>query len=186
MTKRIDDVIFENLISNDVYARKVLPFLKSEYFGQRPYRIVFDLINEYFMQYNKLPTQLALTVDSDKLVDVPKDEMDAVQEIIGSLKPSVADEEWLLNSTEKFCKDRAIYNAIMDSIKIIEGKDKKRSVDSLSHLMEEAISVTFDKSVGHDYIMDAKERYEYYHSPQNKIPFDLELFNKITKGGVSK
>jgi len=185
MSDRIETVILSNLVANEDYARKVLPFLQSEYFHERPDQLVYGLIHGYFSKYNTLPSKTALTIDADSL-SIPQGEADAVQEIIHDFDGPSKETEWLLTNTEKFCKDQSVYNAIMQSIQILEGKDKTRSTDSLPSLLQEAISVSFDKSVGHDYMGDVDARYDFYHQKESKVPFELSMFNKITKGGVWK
>lgn len=182
---RIETVILSNLIQNEEYSRQVIPFLKSDYFHQRPDRQVYDLISTYFDKYNKVPSQTALIIDAEDL-QINKEEFDNVNEIISGLTDKEPDGSWLIEKTEKFCRDKSVYNAIMQSISIIEGKDKQYSTEALPALLQEAINVSFDKSVGHDYSEDAESRYDFYHHKEDKIPFDLEMFNKITKGGIPR
>ena len=184
---RLETTILKNLIYNEEYTRKVLPFLSVNYFQEREDKILYEKINEYINQYNALPTQEALAIELDK--SPLKDE-----EFQNSLKllESITNENdeanisWLLDSTEKFCQDKAIYNAVVESISILDEKGgDKRDKGSIPDILSDALSVSFDPHVGHDYFLDADERYEFYHRIEEKIPWDLEFFNRITKGGLS-
>ena len=184
---RLETTILKNLIYNEEYTRKVLPFLSVNYFQEREDKILYEKINEYINQYNALPTQEALAIELDK--SPLKDE-----EFQNSLKllESITNENdeanisWLLDSTEKFCQDKAIYNAVVESISILDEKGgDKRDKGSIPDILSDALSVSFDPHVGHDYLLDAEERYEFYHRIEEKIPWDLEFFNRITKGGLS-
>ena len=184
---RLETTILKNLIYNEEYTRKVLPFLSVNYFQEREDKILYEKINEYINQYNALPTQEALAIELDK--SPLKDE-----EFQNSLKllESITNENdeanisWLLDSTEKFCQDKAIYNAVVESISILDEKGgDKRDKGSIPDILSDALSVSFDPHVGHDYLFDAEERYEFYHRIEEKIPWDLEFFNRITKGGLS-
>ena len=184
---RLETTILKNLIYNEEYTRKVLPFLSVNYFQEREDKILYEKINEYINQYNALPTQEALAIELDK--SPLKDE-----EFQNSLKllESITNENdeanisWLLDSTEKFCQDRAIYNAVVESISILDEKGRNtRDKGSIPDILSDALSVSFDPHVGHDYFLDADERYKFYHRIEEKIPWDLEFFNRITKGGLS-
>ena len=184
---RLETTILKNLLYNEEYTRKVLPFLSVNYFQEREDKILYEKINEYINQYNALPTQEALAIELDK--SPLKDE-----EFQNSLKllESITNENdeanisWLLDSTEKFCQDRAIYNAVVESISILDEKGRNtRDKGSIPDILSDALSVSFDPHVGHDYLLDAEERYEFYHRIEDKIPWDLEFFNRITKGGLS-
>jgi len=184
--KRIEEVILSNTVNDELYARRVLPFLQEDYFHDRRDREVFKLINGHFVQYNELPNITTLTIDADK-VQCNKDEHDQILEIISGLDHVSTDkQQWLIERTEKFCKEKAIHNAIMRSITILDGKDKQYTEDALPSLLAEAISVSFDKSVGHDFYDDAEKRYDYYHMKEDRLPFDLSMFNKISKGGIPR
>ena len=184
---RLETTILKNLIYNEEYTRKVLPFLSVNYFQEREDKILYEKIDEYINQYNTLPTQEALAIELDK--SPLKDE-----EFQNSLKllESITNENdeanisWLLDSTEKFCQDKAIYNAVVESISILDEKGgDKRDKGSIPDILSDALSVSFDPHVGHDYFLDADERYKFYHRIEEKIPWDLEFFNRITKGGLS-
>ena len=182
----IQTVILRNLITNDDFTRKVIPFLRKEYF-EGSHRIVFDKILEFVGKYNKLPTPESLNVELDESFLNDQQFSDAagvVQEI--SAPAENPDSEWLLEHTEKWCQDRAIHLAIMKSISIIDGKDPEMTKNALPELLSEALSVGFDTNVGHDYLANGEERYDFYHQVEDKIPFDLDRFNEITKGGLPK
>tara|TARA_B100001113_G_scaffold282957_1_gene238000 strand:+ start:696 stop:2066 length:1371 start_codon:yes stop_codon:yes gene_type:complete len=172
------------LIHNENYCRKVLPFIKSEYFSNRSERVVFEEINKFLEKYNSLPTKETLTIGIDNRKDINDDEYKKIVEVITSLDKTEVDLQWLHDETEKFCKDKAIYNAVLDGIKIIDGKDKDRTPEAIPSILSEALGVAFDLSVGHDYVEDGLDRYEFYHKKEEKIQFDLDYFNKITKGGL--
>ena len=182
----IQTVILKNLITNDDFTRKVIPFLRKDYF-EGSHRIIFDKILEFVSKYNKLPTVESLKVDlSEELINNSQfaEAAGVVNEIVNiTEKPDL---EWLLNHTEKWCQDRAIHLAIMKSISIIDGKDPELTKNALPELLSEALSVCFDNNIGHDYLLNGEERYDFYHMVEDKIPFDLERFNEITKGGLPK
>ena len=181
---RIERTILANLITNEPYVRKVLPFLKPEYFHDGSEKLVFASISEAISKYNKLPSLEQVIIDLNEKHNIPEPEFKSAVDILENLSPDVSDIDWLVDATEKFCKDKAIYNAIADGIQIIEGKDKKRTPDALPSLLSEALSVTFDPNVGHDYFNQADDRFEFYHRTEERIPFNLKLFDAITKGGL--
>ena len=180
---RIETTILSNLIHNEEYTRKVIPFLNQEYFSDFIERNIFSTINSYVQKYNNSPDIEALNIDLQR-VTFNEDQYNSVQEYLTTLKPSEVDFQWLLDETEKWCKDRAIYNAIFKGIQIIDGKDKQQSPEAIPDILIEALGVSFDTHVGHDYIEQSSERYDFYHTVEEKVPFDLEFFNKITKGGM--
>ena len=185
MNSRIERVILENLLSNEIYTRKVIPFLKEEYFQIKEERILYKLISEFILKYNNLPTKDIVCVDLTNDKSVSQMEHDNIVDMVEELNATnKQDEEWLLNETEKFCKDKSIYNAILESIHIIDGKSSSKTKEALPSILSDALAVCFDTNIGHDYIKDAEKRYEFYHTLEKKIPFDLEFFNDITKGGV--
>ena len=184
MDQTIERTTLTNLISNEDYARVVLPFLKGEYFDVREEKIIFEEICKFPEKYNKIPTQVSLEIEVGERKDLNETEHKEIIKIIKTLSPVEVDFQWLIDTTEKFCKDKAIYNAIVDGISIIDGKDKKRTVDSLPSLLTDALSVSFSDAIGHDYLVDFDERYSYYHTVEERIPFDLDFFNRITKGGL--
>ena len=181
---KIEQIILRNVLTNEPYMRKVLPFLQPEYF-QGVYNLLFKEAGRYVGKYNSLPTSDELRVEVDNSDKFNDDQYQAAMEIIPMLfEQEPADEKWLYDTTEKWCQDRAIHNAIMESISIIDGKHKTLTKNALPDLLQKALSVTFDPSVGHDYIEDVEKRYDFYHMDEERIPFDLDYFNTITKGGL--
>tara|TARA_B100001113_G_scaffold278073_1_gene232741 strand:- start:851 stop:2176 length:1326 start_codon:yes stop_codon:yes gene_type:complete len=168
-----------------VYARKVLPFIRDEYFEERTDRVVFQQIAEYVKSYDGLPTKEVLHIEAEKRDDLTQDEFSLVENLIDALHESTSERAWAQDTTESWCKERAIYLALMKSIQIADGQDEKHSNDAIPDILKDALSVGFDQHIGHDYIDDSEGRYEYYHRKENKIEFDLEMFNKITAGGIS-
>ena len=185
MTERVPLTILRNLLHNESYTRKVLPFVQPEYFEERSDRVVFEEISSFLKNYDSLPTKEVLHIEVEKRTDLAGDEFTLSDQLIGSLDPVDSDKEWIVDTTEKWCKERAIYLALMESIKIADGQDEKKGADSIPSILSDALSVGFDTAVGHDYIDDSKDRFAYYHRVENKTPFDLEYFNKITSGGLS-
>ena len=180
----IERTTLTHLIYNEEYTRKVLPFIKKEYFTNRSERIVFEEIEKFLDKYNSLPTKETLTIGVDNRKDINDEEYKKIVDIISTLDNTDVDIQWLHDETEKFCKDKAIYNAVLDGIKIIDGKDKNRTPEAIPTILSEALNVAFDLSVGHDYVEDGLNRYDFYHKKEEKIAFDLDYFNKITKGGL--
>lgn len=179
----IEQKILSNLVNNEQYFRKAIPFLKGDYFQDRSVRVVFELIDEYTKKYSKQPTVEALVIDLEEKA-LSQEEIDNVKKQIEELEPAPSkDEQWLLDQTEKFCQDKAIYNAIMSSIHILDGKTDK-SKGAIPQILSDALAVSFDAHIGHDFLEDYNSRYEFYHRKESRIPFDLEYFNKITKGGI--
>ncbi len=184
MSQTIERTTLTQLVSNEQYARKVLPFMKSDYFADRTERTVFEEIAKFVDKYNTIPTQTSLEIEVSARKDLNGEDFKKVIEIIQSMEFSDVDFDWLVNTTEQFCKDKAVYNAIVEGISIIDGKDKKRGPDAIPSILTDALAVGFDNRVGHDYLLDAESRYDYYHKVEEKIPFDLDFFNRITKGGL--
>ena len=183
--KTIERTALSELISNENYARKVLPHMKVDYFSDRSERIVFEEIQKFVEKYNTLPNKTSIEIEIDTRRDLNEQDVKAVIDVVKSLeKDDDANLEWLVETTEKFCKDKAVYNAIVEGIQIIDGKDKNRNVDAIPSILTDALAVGFDNSVGHDYLLDAESRFEFYHTVEEKIPFDLDFFNRITKGGL--
>ena len=182
----IENTILSNLISNEDYGRKTIPYLRAEYFADNEQRAIFNLIDEYVKKYNKFPNKEALSVDLHELDNLTDHQFASIQSKIDGLNATDVNQEWLLDNTEKFCQDKAIYNAIMDSIKILDDKTGKTSKGMIPEVLTKALSVSFDTHIGHDFIDDSDSRYEFYHRTEVRIPFDLEYFNKITKGGTPK
>ena len=184
MSQTIERTTLTQLVTNEQYARKVLPFMKSDYFADKTERTVFEEIAKFVDKYNKIPTQTSLEIEVSGRKDLNEEEFKKVVAVIKTLESTDVDFDWLVNTTEQFCKDKAVYNAIVEGISIIDGKDKQRGPDAIPSILTDALAVGFDNRVGHDYLMDSDDRFEYYHTIEEKIPFDLEFFNRITKGGL--
>ena len=180
----VELLVLRSLLHNEDYARKVIPFVKGDYFEQPSQKIVFEEVSSFIEEYDQLPSKEALYIEVEKRNDVNEESYKNIKELIGVLDDSPSDEEWLVNTSEKWCRDRAIYMALMESIKLADGQDDKRGRDAIPSILSDALAVSFDNNVGHDYFQDYEARYESYHKKEDKIPFDLEYFNKITKGGI--
>lgn len=183
---RIEQTILSNLLADEHYCRKVIPFLKKEYFSEKKEQIIIEEILKFFSQFNKTATKEILSIEVSNRTDLSDKELSDLEAHIGAIEHSETNQEWLIENTEKFCKDRAVYNAILHSIKIIDGRETVLTKDAIPSILSDALAVSFDSHVGHDYLEDHESRYEYYHRVEEKMPFDLEMFNKITKGGLSK
>jgi hypothetical protein len=183
---RIEQAILSNLLLNEEYCRKVVPHLKKEYFADRKESAIASLLISLFEKYNKPVSQEIVAIEIGNMSGFTDKEIPEMQTFAKQLTHFEPNQEWLVQQTEKFCKDRAVYNAILSSIKIIDGNDKIHTQDAIPSILSEALSVCFDNHVGHDYIEDSDSRFEYYHKVEEKIAFDLDMFNKITKGGLSK
>ena len=182
--ERIETTILRNLIFNEEYSRKVIPFIEPDYFEQKSEKIVFEEISQFIVKYGSAITIEALSIESENRTDLTETEVKEVRDIIGYLNDSPTDQQWLIDTTEKWCRDRAIYLALMESIALADGQDEKKGRDAIPNILSDALAVSFDTHIGHDYLSDYEERYESYHRKEDKIPFDLEFFNKITKGGL--
>jgi len=184
---KIELTILKNLVHNEDFARKTLPFLKEEYFSDSSERQVFRRINEFVIKYNSRPTREAIGIEIESSTNISEEEHKRSMELVRNLvEPEPVTMDWLLESTESFCQERAVFNAVMDSIAILDGKDKNRTKNAIPEILSEALGVSFDSHIGHDFIDDFEERYDYYHRVEEKLPFDLELMNKITRGGLSR
>jgi replicative DNA helicase len=184
MMDNVEFLILRNLLHNEEYIRKVIPFLKSEYFEDANQKIVFEEIFSFIQQYNQPATKEVLCIEVEKRNDINDTSFKEIIHLISSLEDVPVEFNWLINTTEKWCRDRAIYLALMESIHIADGKDEKKNRDSIPSILSDALSVSFDTHIGHDYLQDYEQRYESYHKKEDKIEFDLEYFNKITKGGI--
>ena len=184
MSQTIERTALTQLVTNEQYARKVLPFMKGDYFSDKTERTVFEEITKFVDKYNKIPTQTSLEIEVSRRKDLNEEEFKKVVAVIQTLESTDVDFDWLVNTTEQFCKDKAVYNAIVEGISIIDGKDKHRGPDAIPNILTDALAVGFDNRVGHDYLVDADDRFDFYHTVEEKIPFDLEFFNRITKGGL--
>ena len=182
----IEKTVLSHLVYNDEYARKVIPFIKEEYFHNLADKTVYNLIKSYVDRYNSVPSKEALIIELDQHDSISETIFKESKETIDNLSQDIPDLQWLVDSTEKFCQDKAIYNAIMHSIKIMDDKSGAMSKGSIPQLLSDALGVSFDVSIGHDYLLNSDSRYEFYHTKEDRIPFDLEYFNKITKGGLVK
>ena len=182
--ERIETTILRNLVFNENYSRKVIPFIQPNYFEQRTEKVVFQEIVNFIVKYGSAITVEALNIEVENRTDLSDGEIKDIREITKSLNDSPVDSQWLLDTTEKWCRDRAIYLALMESIHIADGEDEKKNRDAIPSILSNALAVSFDNHIGHDYLQDYEERYDSYHRKENRIPFDIEYFNKITKGGL--
>lgn len=182
----IEDLIFSNLIFNEGYGRKVIPFLVKDYFVNKIDREIFVTIKDYIDRFNTFPNQAALLIELENTHKFSQDEYSLAKEKVNALAEQRHDEQWLVNQTEKFCKDRAIFNAISNSIKILDDKTGQQNPNVIPSLLEQALSVSFDTQIGHDFLDDFEKRYEFYHKKEERIPFDIEFLNKISKGGLPR
>ena len=180
----IERTALGQLVSNEEFARKALPHMKGDYFSDKTEKTIFEEITKFVDKYKKIPTQTSLEIEVQGRKDLNEEEYKKVVAVIQTLESTDVDFDWLVDTTEQFCKDRAVYNAIVKGIQIIDGKDKNRDVSAIPSILTDALAVGFDNAVGHDYLLDSDSRFEYYHTVEKKIPFDLEFFNKITKGGL--
>jgi replicative DNA helicase len=183
----IEQIIFNNLLYNEDYARKVIPFLKEEYFSGYEDKVIFGLIDEYVKKYNNFPSKEALAIDLANKSNINQETFENCKNVLSNIEHDPDTKiEWLLDKTEEFCQEKAIYNAIMNSIQIIDDKNGKQSKGSIPKILQDALGVTFDTHVGHDFIDDAEERFEFYRKKEDRIPFDLDYMNRITNGGLPK
>ena len=182
--ERIETTVLRNLVFNEEYSRKVIPFIQPDYFEQRSEKVIFEEITQFIVKYGNAITTEALRIELDNRTDLSEMEIKETRELTSSLTDAPVDDSWLLDTTEKWCRDRAIYLALMESIQIADGQDQKKNRDAIPSILSEALAVSFDNHIGHDYLVDYEERYESYHRKEDKIAFDLEYLNKITKGGL--
>lgn len=182
-----EQIILANLISNEEYARKSLPYVKAEYFADKLERLTYTEISKYVEKYNTLPTKESLIIEIDSANNIIDSEYEQCVQIINGLKSDANEGDgWLLDITEKFCQEKSLHNAIMSSISIIDGSDKNKDKGAIPQILSDALSVSFDPNVGHDFLEDGDERFDFYHRTEEKLAFDLEYLNKITKGGLPK
>jgi replicative DNA helicase len=184
MMDKLEVIVLKNLVYNEKYCRKVLPFIKPEYFETHEERVVFEEINKYVQQYQTQPPLNAVAIECERRTDLSQGGFQNILDLLKTFTEDKVDYDWLVDTSEKWCKDRAVYLSLLESIKIADGKDKTKSRDAIPSILSEALGVCFDEHVGHDYIDDFERRYDFYHRKEEKIPFDLEFFNKITKGGL--
>jgi replicative DNA helicase len=180
----IELTVLKNLIFNEDYSRKVIPFIQPEYFSDECQKIIFEETVKFILKYNTQTTIESLLIEISNRRDINESQNNQLIQIINNFEYQPSDQKWLFDITEKWCRDRAIYLALMESIHIADGKDEKKNRDSIPSILSDALAVSFDNHVGHDYLQDYEQRYESYHKKEDKIEFDLEYFNKITKGGL--
>jgi len=183
--KSIEKIILRNLIHNEDFSRLVIPFLKAEYFVEKTDEILYTKISEFIDKYNKLPTIEALEISCQNDKKITEDQFSEIEQALPTLNKEEVHFEWLVKETENFCKDRAVHNAILKSIGIIDGREKGVAQDAIPSILQEALGVCFDSSVGHDYLEDSDARYEFYTRKENKLEFDIDMLNKITRGGLT-
>ena len=181
---KVENLILKNLLLDEVFVRKSLPFIKAEYFADPLERNLFEVFHKYFTKYNALPSKEALEIEVGQLGTISDEQHKNILHIIKELDEEKSEPGWIVDVTEKWCQDRALYLALMQSIKIADGNDDQAAPGSIPSILSDALAVSFDNHIGHDYLEDYEERYEFYHKTEDKIPFDLEFFNKITKGGL--
>jgi replicative DNA helicase len=184
---KLEQTILKNLIYNDEYLRKVLPFLKTDYFSDNTERVLFNEITSFTETYNNAPTPEAVGIAVKERRNLTTDEVEKCETYLKEIetnRPTETEIQWLVDKTEKFCQEKAIYNAVLGSISILDGKDKTHDKGQIPKILSDALAVSFDNSVGHDYLDDSDIRYDFYHRKEERIPFDLDYFNKITKGGL--
>ena len=182
--ERIETTILRNLIYNEDYSRKVIPFIQPDYFESKSEKVIFEEIVQFIVKYGSAITIEALNIEVENRTDLTEEQVKEVREINKSLDDSPVEKQWLLDTTEKWCRDRAIYLALMESIHIADGNNEKKNRDAIPSILSDALAVSFDNNIGHDYLQNYEERYEFYHRKEDKIEFDLDYFNKITKGGL--
>jgi len=184
LMERIETTILRNLIYNEDYSRKVIPFIQPDYFESKSEKVIFEEIVQFIVKYGSAITIEALNIEVENRTDLTEEQVKEVREINKSLNDSPVEKQWLLDTTEKWCRDRAIYLALMESIHIADGNNEKKNRDAIPSILSDALAVSFDNNIGHDYLQNYEERYEFYHRKEDKIEFDLDYFNKITKGGL--
>lgn len=182
--ERIETTILRNLIFNEDYSRKVIPFIQPDYFEQKSEKVIFEEIVQFIVKYGSAITIEALNIEVENRTDLTEDQIKEIREINKTLNDSVVEKQWLLDTTEKWCRDRAIYLALMESIHIADGNNDKKNRDAIPSILSDALAVSFDNNIGHDYFNNSEERYEYYRRKEERIEFDLEYLNKITGGGL--
>ena len=181
---KVEFLILRNLLHNEEYLRKVIPFIKAEYFEDTNQKIIFEEILNFVTEYNQLATKEILCIEVEKRNDINDSSFKEVTDLVASLEDEVSELDWAIDTTEKWCRDRAIYLALMESIQLADGKGEQKGRDAIPSILSEALAVSFDNHIGHDYLQDYEERFASYHRKEDRIEFDLEYFNKITKGGL--
>ena len=181
----LEFTILNNLVTNDQFRRQAFPYLKKEYFEEEHNKLLFDLISNFIDKYEKCPTKESLAIDLQNVGSLTDQQFKISLEAIDKVSDERVDQTWLVDSTEEWCRNRAIYLSLLESIQIADGKDEKKDKGAIPSILSDAIAVSFDNRIGHDYFSNYQERFEYYNRVEEKIPFDLSMFNKITKGGLS-
>ncbi len=181
---RIETTILNNLFYQEDYTRKVLPFLKEDYFGLRTEKILFREIYKFVEKYNNLPTKEAILIELSQRKDINEEEHNQCKDVINSITKLDSDPKWLEDTTERFCKDKAVHNAVLQGIRILDNKDKEKTPEAIPSILADALAVSFDQHIGHDYIEDSDDRFKWYHTKEKKFQFDLDYMNRITKGGI--
>ena len=184
MSERLETTILRNCFYNEEFTRKALPFIKSDFFSNRNESILYKEIYDFVNKYKNLPTKESILIELNQRKDLREEELTEIKKIVHGFKPEEIELQWLLDTTEKFCKDRAVHNAVLEGIQILDGKDKNQSPEAIPSILSKALAVSFDTHIGHDYIEDAEIRYDFYHKKEKRFRFDLNYFNRITKGGV--
>jgi len=182
--EKVESLVLKNLLFNEEYARKVIPFIKKEYFEDQSNQVLFEEITSFIVKYDELPSKEAVSIEVENREDLTDTLFKELSKVLSYLEKEPTDFEWVLDTTERWCRDRAIYLALMESIALADGKDEKKGRDAIPSILSDALAVSFDNHVGHNYLEDYEERYALYHRKEDKIPFDLEYLNKITKGGL--
>jgi len=182
--ERIEITVLRNFIFNETFTRKALPFCKEDYFSNRNERLLFREIDIFVNKYKNIPTKEALVIELGQRKDINEDEFKSIKELLDILIDEAVDLQWLLDTTEKFCKDRAVHNAVLTGIKILDKKDSKLTPEAIPSILADALAVSFDNHIGHDYIEDSQKRFDFYHTKEKRYQFDLSFMNRITKGGV--
>ncbi len=182
--ERLELTILRNLVYNEDYSRKVIPFIQPDYFEKKSEKVTFEEIVKFIVKYGSAITVEALSIEIDNRTDLTESEIKEIRELVSQFNGNAVEKQWLLDTTEKWCRDRAIYLALMESIHIADGNNEKKNRDAIPSILSDALAVSFDNNIGHDYLQNYEERYDFYHRKEDKIEFDLEYFNKITKGGL--
>ena len=186
MSNSVEDLVVASLLHNTDFSRKTLPHIKTDYFENYNNKVICEELSSYFTQYDNLPTKEALRIEIESRSDLNETTFTEVKQTLDLATEEPHEIDWLVHTSEKWCRDRAIYNALLESIQIADGNSETMGRDAIPSILSNALSVSFDNSVGHDYLDDADQRYQFYHRVEEKIPFDIELLNKVTKGGLSK
>ena len=182
--EKVENLVLKNLLYNEEYARKVIPFIKGEYFEDPSNKVLYEEISSFIVKYDELPSKEAVSIEVENREDLTESLFKELSKVLSYLEKEPADFVWLCDTTERWCRDRAIYLALMESISLADGKDERKGRDAIPSILSDALAVSFDNHVGHNYLEDYEERYALYHRKEDKIPFDLEYLNKITKGGL--